>query len=208
MSKALEKPKKYEERLMSAFAFDEDDLEANQAGHLSAHQAASLTTAQKKMLVAALIFTLMLAVSFGLLLLSRTPVPFLPLLGVSMIGASTAFFAAYEVGAYRLRSDLQEDHVLSAEGRIDLSLKTGQNKANYFLRVGGMRFAIKQQKFLALKNGDPYCVYYTRRSKNILSVEWLRDSEDNLITVETGEQTGSVMDEMPNFEPEEKTQRR
>ena len=44
----MEKPKKYEDRLMAALDFDEDDLDANQAGHFSAAQRAQFAAKQRR----------------------------------------------------------------------------------------------------------------------------------------------------------------
>ncbi len=44
----MDKPKKYEERLMAALGFDEDDLDANQSGHFSAGQHVRLTAEQRR----------------------------------------------------------------------------------------------------------------------------------------------------------------
>lgn len=48
MNKAPDKVKKYEDRIMDVFAFDENDLEANQAGHLSQQQMVRLKKARNR----------------------------------------------------------------------------------------------------------------------------------------------------------------
>jgi hypothetical protein len=181
VSKTSEKPKKYEERLMATFAFDEDDLEANQAGYFSAQQRDRFQAKHIKGVWTAAFFSLLVAGVLGGILVgipTPSPIQIILTVGILMFGGLLSFFA---LQIRRLRADLQEDRVLTAEGRIDLSLKTGQNKADYFLRVAGMRFPIKKRAFLAFKNGDPYRIYYAPHSKRILSVEWLRDNDDNLI---------------------------
>ena len=181
MGNVKEKPKKYEERLMESIGFDEDDLDANKAGHFTQKQIDKLAAAQKKTLKAAIIFTLLIGVILCFLALgvSLSAVP-KPLLIVALpLGA---IFAALVFHIYRLRTDVHEDDICSVEGRIDLSLQPVQNTANYFLLVEGVRLHIGQKAFLAFKNGDPYCIYYSRHAKKLLSAEWLRDGNDNLLT--------------------------
>ncbi|MFN8565797.1 MAG: hypothetical protein U0703_30125, partial [Anaerolineae bacterium] len=93
-----------------------------------------------------------------------------------------ALFLTYAIRAYRLRSDVNEDQVMSTEGRVDLSMRgRSSNNVECTIRVGDMRFRVKQQVFLAMKNGDPYRLYFSRRSKRLLSAEWLRENDDNLL---------------------------
>ncbi len=90
----------------------------------------------------------------------------------------------YGFKLFRLWRDAKDDHVLSAEGRIDLSMhgKAGAGSSvECTLKVGSVKFRVKEDAFLAFKNGDPYAIYYTRRSKKLLSAEWLR-GEDNLLS--------------------------
>ena len=78
-----------------------------------------------------------------------------------------------------LIEDLRENRILAAEGRVDLSI---QGDYDYFLLVEKQRFRLrKKDTFLTFKNGDPYRIYYTPRSRQILSVEWLRENDDNLL---------------------------
>jgi hypothetical protein len=183
VSKIAEKPKKYEERLMESIGFDEDDLEANRAGHFTQKQIDKFAAAQKKTLNAAIFFTLLigavlvfLALGVSLSITALRPLLIIATLPLSLI------FAALIFHIHRLRTDVHDDDIGSVEGRIDLSLQPVQNTANYFLRVEGVRLHIGKNAFLAFKNGDPYCIYYSRRAKKLLSAEWLRDNDDNLLT--------------------------
>ena len=180
------KPKKYEERLMDAFAFDEDDLEANQAGAFSRQQIARLNRDRRAQALGGMFILLAgiiaLALGFG-----AVDFAFLtPALVVILVGMSALFLglpAAIWLRAAKATADLRENRVAEAEGRVDLSVRAVQNAASYYLRIGDMRFGVKQAAFLAMKNGDPYRIYYARRSKRILSVEWLRENDDNLLPV-------------------------
>lgn len=205
MDKTLnkEKPKKYEERLMIAFAFDEDDLEANRSGYLSQDQFIRLKKSQNGTLLTLAI------VSFVTLILF--PVFFAWSLNVAI--ALLALVAAlgivgfvYALNIHNLRNDLRENEVCSAEGRIEISDKHEQNGIKYFLRVDKRRFSIKKEKYFALKNGDPYRIYYTPHTKRITSVEWLREGNDDFMEDARGEDESEAL----NIEfapPDEKPKR-
>ena len=180
MSKTPDKVKKYEDRIMDVFAFDENDLEANQAGHLSQQQMVRLKKARNR----AISTFALLAMLFGFLAIIIVAAGFqasgiLPPLAAGLL-AVLAIYAIFGRNAQALLKDMRTNQVALAEGRVDLSLNALQNTAEYFLRVENMRFTIKQNAFLTFKNGDPYRIYYAPRSKRILSVEWLRE-DDNLV---------------------------
>jgi len=182
VSKIKEKSKKYEERLMAAFAFDEDDLEANEAGQLSQNQIIRLKSLRNKTLTDLMILSLLCIVAVGILMgvtvtISATIPAFI--VGIFAIGT---LFIIYNLKARRLLADIHENCVAQAEGRVDLSLKAKQNDPKYFIHIDNMHFSLKESLFLLFKNGDPYRIYYAPRSKRILSVEWLRDSDDNLLS--------------------------
>lgn len=197
------KPKKYEERLMEALAFDEDDLAANQAGEFSSRQVARLNREQFStglggalVLVFGIIIVslVMGAVNFALMTL--------PILVILI--AISAFFlglsAVIWLRSRKLYADLVDRWVAEIEGRVDLSVRAGQNAASYYLRVGdgedSVRFTVKQRAFLAFKNGDPYRIYYARRSQRLLSAEWLRENDDNLLEA----QDEAASEEPPSVE--------
>ena len=178
----MEKHKKYEERLMDALRFDEDDLEANEAGYLSERQLKRLKSMRTSAALALIILALLFSSVF-LFLASRSGSVSgaLPFLGVGSL-LLVVLFLVYRSRVYPLASDLRENETLASEGRIDLSLKhQQQNRIEYFVRVNEMRFRVKKETFFALKNGDPYRIYYAPRSKQILSAEWLREGDDNLL---------------------------
>lgn len=59
----------------------------------------------------------------------------------------------------------------SIEGRINLNI----NGRRFSIALDNQRFDLKQEAFLAFKNDDPYRLYFTPRTKILLSAEWLRD---------------------------------
>lgn len=180
MSKAPDKVKKYEDRIMDVFAFDEDDFNANQAGHLSRRQISSLKSARNRSVTTfALLSVLLGFLAIVIVAAGFQTVGILPPLLAGFLTV-LAMYAVFGRNAQSLLKDMNENRVAVVEGRVDLSLNALQNTAEYFLRVENMRFTIKQNAFLTFKNGDPYRIYYAPRSKRILSVEWLRE-DDNLV---------------------------
>lgn len=173
-----EKAKKYEERLAAAFGYDDADLDANHEGRLSPSQVVGLKAARNEELFRlALLAITSVLIALGFYWYTAHIAAPLAVLAI----AGGLLLALEGPKLRRLRHDLREAAVLAAEGRIDLALDARQNKVEYFLRVEGIRFPISKSNLLALKNGDPYRIYYTPRTKRIVAVEWLRDGNDDFV---------------------------
>ena len=179
----MQKAKKYEERLMETFDFSEDDLDVNRMGQLSRRQAVRLNKQRQTQVLGATgilivgIFTVL--VIFGVVSAARMTYQALS----TLAGLSLFFLLPSWIiwsRASKLINDLQRNRVAIIEGLVDLSVQ-GVQTANYLLHVGDTSFTVKQKMFLAFKNGDPYRIYYTPHSQQILSVEWLRENDDNLL---------------------------
>ncbi len=178
----MEKPKKYEDRLMGTLGFDEDDLDANQSGHFSSAQRAQFAAEQRRIATFIAADLLVGAAWIGAARFFWIAAATLPLLLYILMPLFAVVLLGYGIKIFRLWRDVQEDQVLSAEGRIDLSMHAQTtNNLDCKIKVGEVTFPVKQDTFLAFKNGDPYAIYYTRRSKKLLSAEWLR-GEDNLLS--------------------------
>ncbi len=178
----MEKPKKYEERLMDTLGFDEDDLDANQSGHFSAAQRTKFAAEQRRIATFIAADLLVGAAWIGAAQFFWLAAATLPLLFYILMPLFAVVLLGYGIKIFRLWRDVQEDQVLSAEGRIDLSMYAQTtNNLDCKIKVGEVTFPVKRDTFLAFKNGDPYAVYYTRRSKKLISAEWLR-GDDNLLS--------------------------
>lgn len=180
----MEKPKKYEDVLRSAFRFDAQDLEANQAGKLTDWQRNRLRADVRRSsaLLAVFAFGGLFLSGLMTLMWSSAPQATMSRLVVPLIviAVTSLILVFYWARSQRTAADLNTQAVSVAEGRVLLKASSGQS-GEYAVRIGDVQFPLKQHEFLAFKNGDPYRVYYTSRSKRILSVEWLRDSDDNLL---------------------------
>jgi hypothetical protein len=155
-----EKPKRKPEAVfMDAVGFYEDDLKANQAGQISKEQYRILYIRRNTWLAGIFITVSVLIILW--------------------FGFRNAFLIALVTGGLFyscntwliLNKDLKSRQAINVEGRISLDV----NGRIYTLSLENIQFNIKKDAFLAFKNGDPYRIFYTPYSKQLLSAEWLRD---------------------------------
>jgi hypothetical protein len=184
MARSPEKSKKYEERLADAFAFDEVDLEANRSGKLTPRQMHRLNKARSRAVTLWAVPTIIAVMGMLIwLVLSPASLGAIERLIVFALGALVVAGAYFFAGlqSRRLEADMRDPQISTVEGPVELIVGGAQYGVTYMMKVGGKQFLLKKDTFFALKNGDPYCVYYTARSKQLLSVEWLRDGDETLI---------------------------
>lgn len=169
-----DKLKKYEDVLMAALKFDEDDLAANIDGTLSQRQIAQMKRQRDNTLIIvgiiaflALCFVLFtgLLTSFNGLLLAAF---------IAIVMTLVTLIAA--VIANNINRDLA-DSVRVVEGRVELDTNPGQNATAFYVKMDDLKFTVKKEAFLTFKNGDPYRIYYAPQTKTILSAEWLRGDD-------------------------------
>lgn len=195
--KSPQKPKKYEERLADAFAFNEIDLEANRAGKLTPRQMHQLNKARAQAVTLWAFPTIIAVIGMLIwLVISPTSLGALERLIPFAIGALVIAGAYFYGGlnSQRLEADMRDPQISTVEGPVELIVGGTQYGVTYMMKVGGKPFQLKKDTFFALKNGDPYRVYYTARSKQLLGVEWLRDSDENLIDNDSREAEAIPLD--------------
>ncbi len=182
----MDKPKKYEDRLMDVLGFDEDDLAVNQAGNITASQLEALRNGYHKW-AARLLLVLVIALAYlFIFVLPAVASPDASIVGTCFSSLFAGVFGiVLTIGCWRKAGgygrDLYERRLEIAEGRVQLSMKSAGRSAQYVLEVGDQRFQVSQKALLTFKNGDPYRIYYAPCSKRILSAEWLR-GDDNLLS--------------------------
>jgi hypothetical protein len=176
MEKAKQNPA---QTLMQGVGFTQDDLEANREGRMTGGQRIRLMNLQKGRIPWSALLkgpALVVILSLGGALITRSeyPNPFLGLLVTG--GIYFGFMFLIWLSEYRrmshFRHDLADNQISEVEGRIQLLAKN-----TYAASMEGIRFSLEKPAFLAFKNGDPYRLYYTPRSKTLLSAEWLQDNE-------------------------------
>lgn len=179
IDKAKEKPKNEydssQHALMMAIGFKDEDLDANRDNVLSPTQTIYLVRQQFPSSILQIVISSLLCLLVIVFLISDLTSG---KIGIGFILSGLLLFAVTPTlwRWYRLRTDIKLNQVIGLQGRIRLDL---DNRNQYFLHIGGVRFEVNRHVFLAFKNGDPYVVYYAPHSKTILSAEWLRDPEVN-----------------------------
>ncbi len=172
------KPKKYHELLAAALDFTEDDLDANRLGVISVRQHDRLAAQARRSVVRFGWVTGGVAILMLCFMVQAATIAypidfFVVLLWLSSLLLLLGLFMVHR-RRRPLVADIRQARAASAEGRVTLNIEGGSGSTSYTLEIGGERFTITQQVLLALKNGDPYILYYLPNTHQVLSAEWLR----------------------------------
>ena len=187
------KLKKYEDVLMRALNFTEDDLTLNAAGQLSAAQMNRLKT--QRTTTASLAVALSVIVGGLLLFANGYARSLAPLVMMVLIFVLFTVVTGI-IPAVQMTRDLQAG-VQVAEGRVELKTIPQRKRTVYLVKLDGQKFKVQKQTFLAFKNGDPYRIYYAPHSRTILAAEWLRDDDPFVERGDDAAQAISALDDQP-----------
>ena len=187
------KLKKYEDFLMRALSFTEDDLALNAAGQLSAAQMNRLKT--QRTTTASLAVALSVIVGGLLLFANGYARSLAPLVMMVLIFVLFTVVTGI-IPAVQMTRDLQAG-VQGAEGRVELDTIPRRKRTVYLVKLDGQKFKVQKQTFLAFKNGDPYRIYYAPHSRTILAAEWLRDDDPFVARGDDAAQAISALDDQP-----------
>ncbi|MBL8162609.1 MAG: hypothetical protein JNJ61_11535 [Anaerolineae bacterium] len=160
--------------LARSIGFDDDDLRQNRAGRLSVAQAQRLQSAQTKtgyglIGVAGLLSLLMLPIALGVAssgdILSGLIIGFI---GLGIIGALVMISRQ---DARKLAADIASGHVETAQGLIQC-YTTSSESTRYNLRMGELLFMnVPQTLYIGFKHLEPYTLYYTPNTLQIVAAE-------------------------------------
>ena len=189
------KLKKYEDFLMRALSFTEDDLALNAAGQLSAAQMNRLKT--QRTTTASLAVALSVIVGGLLLFANGYARSLAPLVMMVLIFVLFTVVTGI-IPAVQMTRDLQAG-VQVAEGRVELDTIPRRKRTVYLVKLDGQKFKVQKQTFLAFKNGDPYRIYYAPHSRTILAAEWLRDDDPFIARDDDAAQAISAPDDESVF---------
>lgn len=81
----------------------------------------------------------------------------------------------------RVGADIEQGKILKTCGVViqsNRALHRGDRDLQY-IRIDQQKFAISGEHFFALKNGEPYCIYYSPRTKYILSVKSISNPNEH-----------------------------
>ncbi|HEX2623452.1 MAG TPA: hypothetical protein VHL11_24995 [Phototrophicaceae bacterium] len=165
------------ERLAQAFEFDEDTLSANRQGQLTSDQRHRLITARNDGIIWTT--TGVVGMAFTIVVARLLNLNF-DCYSSAAILACAAFALLYGRTVSRRNRDLHDNRIAAVEGVIQLSLGSGKSHG---LVIQDLYFSLNNQQFLALKNRDPYVIYYLSHTRRLLSIEWL--GESNLMPEES-----------------------
>ncbi|HEX2623451.1 MAG TPA: hypothetical protein VHL11_24990 [Phototrophicaceae bacterium] len=166
------------ELLSQVFQFDESDLEANREGKLTQQQLTRITSERYRnilwigMVILAGLIVLFLLEVIPIFSLAAEYTPFV------MIGFGVLVSYRQFMLLLKLSRDSRERQINSVEGVIQLAVG-GKDQTTDSLKIQDETFKLNRRQFFALKNHEPYTIYYLSNSRLIVSIEWLRD--DNLM---------------------------
>ena len=158
-----------DKRLRKAFEFTPDDLAANRAGKLTENQITKLQDWQHLNSVFHFVgglFAIPLVMLFGSSISSELSIT-VGILVICLLAIAGSAYASIQ----RYRKDIIGSIAESACGLVELDVGWSKYSDNFTLEIDSFRSSVDRQQFLALKNGNPYCVYYSPRTKRILSIE-------------------------------------
>lgn len=168
--KAEKEKVKNSDRPYSSTSLLEHDLEANREGLLSDRQIAELKTRRNRV-VSMLPVNFLIDGALVIFFVSARAIPFAVFFGLQSI-------LSIVVAIYRrkqIQADIQDGHVESVQGHIRLGFAFWSKYD--CLRIGRLNFSLLHHNMLNFKNGEPYVVYYSPRTKWLLTSEWLREGD-------------------------------
>lgn len=181
---------KYEQTLADLLQFDESDLDQNAQGQMSDRQRGNLRRQQRRVALNQLtgvVIGIGLSALFTAILSSQLPDSdaMVALLALILVPIAIVLWFSYRLLRVTLQTsrDIRNQQIDAIEGRIALDLKVdsntnaGASTVRYTVTIEDQRFEIEKPLFLALKNGDPYLIYYAPNTRQILAIEWLRDDQ-------------------------------
>jgi len=157
--------------LAQLLQFDQNDLAANRKGYLTQAQHERLSQGQASALTvslfmgAAVVISLFAGVLFGGLVLAVCG-------SLSLLGGLLTLIEIYS-GQHSYGQDLDSGQVESIQGRVVVRQKEDLHGTGYYydLSVGDIRFRLNEVQAQAFATGDTYILYYTPRSRVLLSAE-------------------------------------
>lgn len=169
-------------KLMVAFNFSGEDLQANHDGYLTKQQRSKLNRDRTswKIFLALTLATIPFGTIWAIIdgihihdtVASRIGI-------IGLIWIVCGVIAVYIwLDKKRLDRDLYKGEVQHVEGRVEVGERLFRQRGTprYYVRIQGISWNTDFINYSAFKHGDPYVIYYAPHSKTILSAEWLGKS--------------------------------
>ena len=162
--------------LMAAAKFDESDLIINRQGYLSEKQQVKLRRDQLKFMLFAGILVagcLWGFLSLGIDISAGQPSTG-KIAGLAVLATVALIFIVYAREKWRyLSQDLAKDVVASVSGKASLRLIPEGRNLTYRLKVNDVKLDTSWKIYRCIERGKLYRIYYTPKSRQILSIERL-----------------------------------
>jgi hypothetical protein len=161
--------------LATGIGFDETDLDANRAGHLTQNQIERLLAESKATsqgLVGVMIFLSVIFLGIGLTGITDPGNSGLAWVMALVWLGMVALFGSVIRDNHRVQDEIQQAQVEAVQGPVQCY--TGGKNGRYNCRVGDLVFSsIRQEVYIAFRHLDVYTIYYLPRSKRIVAAEAL-----------------------------------
>jgi hypothetical protein len=169
-----------ENQLKGYFAFDDSDLIANKAGRLSPKQTKKLTANDQfanRVILGLFLVCLIFTLYFGYKAFSdMTSIPsWVGLILAMFFGSifSRGLFTKVDYSLQKAEGEVQFVKVEKLSGSVTDPAYKRKKVESYEMHVGGEAFSNANPALVGYMQGDVYAVYYTKTTRQILSVEYI-----------------------------------
>lgn len=161
------------DRLASAFAFTAEDLAVNRTGRLSQRQLEALQRRERRASVIVLLFTVGMAIVPAIALSAFALAGNLPMVGLSvflLVGLPMLGYWVADSERRRWHRDRTGNVAASIYGPVWPVRAPGRMDRSR-IRIENLEFAVSPEQLAAFQPGATYSIYYTPRTRMILSAE-------------------------------------
>lgn len=163
-------------RLREAFGFTADDLVANRAGRLTEQQKVILKDRRGSALISSLVICILVSIFLIFVVEKRDVVTILAIFAfVAFVGG---LFIWLELQSWSDDSNSDQIEVICAPVRLEVREGWRYRPTSYGFTIGSETFSLTKDQLFALEHGRDYCIYYTPRTKTILSMEKVVSSSE------------------------------
>ncbi len=164
---------KYDQLLMTALNFSEEDLTENREGRLTIAQRKKLEAYRNGWTGLRVLCFALAAFASGVAFAENLDAL---IVVIWVIYTLFYFYSRWQLHPYLL--DLQAGMVRMQEGRVKLDVNHHDavgSKDEYIVSMVNKRFNVKKPVFDAFVNAHAYRVYFATNSKELISAEWMRE---------------------------------
>ncbi|MBL8089206.1 MAG: hypothetical protein JNJ43_02685 [Anaerolineales bacterium] len=169
-----------ENQIKGYFAFDDSDLIANRAGRLSPKQEKKIISNDQfanRVILGFFLVCLAFTLFFAYKVFSdSTSIPsWVGLILAMFFGSlfSRGLFTKVDYSVQKVEGEVQFVKVEKLSGSATDPMHKRQKVSSYEMHIGGESFSNANPALIEIMQGDVYAVYYTKTTRQILSVEFI-----------------------------------